>query len=158
MTTSFDIGSVAVRGFHCLYRQAYISNPPRRWRKSDSRIPPQFATAISRRRRITLNSRISGSRRSGSSTTSLSTTSDVLISRQRFIFFLIFAIVVSLNGSFLSPSVCFSLQLPVFPLSLKVLSALHFFLLRDAIVDHRAGEDDESSHFSWRVATGTGSE
>ena len=147
MTTTFDIDSVAVRGFHCLYRQAYISNPPRRWRKSDSRIPPQFATAISRRRRITLNSRISGSRRSGSSTTSLSTTSDVLISRQRFIFFLIFTIVVSLNGSFLSPSVCFSLQLPVFPLSLKVLSALHFFLLRDAIVDHRAGEDDESSHY-----------
>ena len=157
MTTSFDIGSVAVRGFHCLYRQACISKSPRRWRRSDSRLPHRFAAAISRRR-IILNSRISGSRRSGGSTTPFSTTSDILISRQRFIFFLIFAIVVSLNGSFLSPSVCFSLQLPVFPLSLKVLSALHFFLLRDAIVDHRAGEDDESSHFSWRVATGTGSE
>ena len=151
MTTSFDIGSVAVRGFHCLYRQAYISNPPRRWRKSDSRIPPQFATAISRRRRITLNSRISGSRRSGSSTTSLSTTSDVLISRQRFIFFLVLTLVVSLNGSFL-PACCRGLQLSVIPLHLKGLSALRFFLLCNAVVDHRAGEDDESGH-SWRVAT-----
>jgi hypothetical protein len=159
MMTPFAIGSMAGSDLPCLYRQPDISKSTRRWRRLDSRTPSQFAaaSAINRRRRIAINSTIPRRRRrrggGGSSTTSLSTTSNILISRQRFIFLLIFTIIVSLNGSFLRPSFRFSLQLPVLPLILKVLPTLHFLLLCNTVVDHRAGEDDESSHGSWRVAT-----
>jgi hypothetical protein len=136
---------MAIIDLPCVYRKS-----SRRWRKSGSRKPPRFIAAITRRRCTIINSTIPGRRRRrgrGGSTTSLSTTNNILISRQRFAFFFIFTNIVPLNGGFLRSSFRFSLQLPVLSLILKVLPTLHFFLLGDAVVDHRAGEDDESSHY-----------
>jgi len=117
-------------------------------------LPHWLVIAITRRRRIAISFAIPGTNGSGSSTTPLSVTSNILISRQSFIVFFIFTFIVSLNGRLLSPSFCFSLQLPVLPLGLEILPTLRFFLLSNPIVDHRTGENDESSHISCKLAGG----
>jgi hypothetical protein len=105
-------------------------------------MPPSFSrvSSIVWRWRLIATSK-SRATSAGIATAALSIVDDIFISWKGLVFFLILAIVISFHACSLLFAVGLGLEFPESPLVIEHLSALHFLLLLDFVVNDGASQN-----------------